>query len=156
MILINIDPIKVQDDSESQDSDSTEENSDSQEGNGSGGGNTISDEELQDMMDSDSVVPSENLSNDDGSDSVELSDRQKKMLDNHFKKQEKFLDGDVQKTKLNKKESRDIQSIEESGATYENVGSDIPKHHWDNSSVGKGTKCLVVRKLTKGLVDSDQ
>ena len=36
------------------------------------------------MLDSDSAVPSENLSNDDGSDSVELSDRQK-MLDNHFK-----------------------------------------------------------------------
>ena len=69
------------------------------------------------MLDSDSIGSSttpENLSNDDGSDSVELSDRQKKMLDNHFKKQEKFLDGDVQKTKLNKKESKDIQSIDES------------------------------------------
>ena len=153
IILLNIDPIKVQ----SQDSDSDSQNGDSQEGNGSGGGNTISDEELQDMLDSDSfVTPSENLSNDDGSDSVELSDRQKKMLDNHFKKQEKFLDGDVQKTKLTKKESKDIQSIEESGATYENVGKDVPKNRWDSSSVGKGTKCLVVRKLTQSLIDSDQ
>ena len=156
IILLNIDPIKVQDDSQSQDSDSDSQNGDSQEGNGSGEGNTISDEELQDMLDSDSVAPSENLSNDDGSDSVELSDRQKKMLENHFKKQEKFLDGDVQKTKLNKKESRDIQSIDESGATYENVGKDVPKYSWDNSSVGKGTKCLVVRKLTQSLIDSDQ
>ena len=156
IILLNIDPIKVQDDSESQDNDSSEENSDSQEGNGSGDSSTISDEELQDMLDSDSIVPDENLSNDDGSESVELSPRQKDMLKKHFDKQEKFLDGDVQKTKLNKKESKDIQSIEESGATYENVGKDVPKYSWDGSSVGKGTKCLVVRKLTQSLIDSDQ
>ena len=30
--------------------------------------------------------------------------------------------------------------------TYENVGKDVPKYSWDSSSVGKGTKCLVVRK----------
>ena len=61
------------------------------------------------MLDSDSDSTSENLPNDDGSDSVELSDRQK-MLENHFKKQEKFLDGDVQKTKLIKK-SREIFNL---------------------------------------------
>ena len=60
------------------------------------------------------------------------------------------------KLNLNKKESKDIQSIEESGATYENVGKDVPKYSWDSSSVGKGTKCLVVRKLTQSLIDSDQ
>ena len=158
VILLNIDPIKVKDDS--QDGDSDDENGDSQEGNGSGGSNTLTDEELQDMIDSDSIgsstTPDENLGNDDGSDSVELSPRQKQMLDKHFEKQEKFLDGDVQKTKLNKKESTDIKSIEDSGATYENVGSDIPKYDWDGSSVGKGTKCLVVRKLTQAVIDSNQ
>ena len=158
LILLNIDPIVVKDDS--QDGDSDDENGDSQEGNGSGGGNTLTDEELQDMIDSDSIgsstTPDENLGNDDGSDSVELSQRQKDMLRKHFDKQEKFLDGDVQKTKLNKKESNDIKSIEDSGATYENVGSDIPKYDWDGSSVGKGTKCLVVRKLTQAVIDSNQ
>ena len=158
LILLNIDPIVVKDDS--QDGDSDDENGDSQEGNGSGGGNTLTDEELQDMIDSDSIgsstTPDENLGNDDGSDSVELSQRQKDMLRKHFDKQEKFLDGDVQKTKLNKKESNDIKSIEDSGATYENVGSDIPKYSWDGSSVGKGTKCLVVRKLTQAVIDSNQ
>ena len=156
VILKSIDPIVTNDSDDSQDSDSDSQNGDSQEGNGSGDSKTISDEELQDMLDSDSVAPSENLSNDDGSDSVELSQRQKDMLRKHFDKQEKFLDGDVQKTKLNKKESNDIKSIEDSGATYENVGSDIPKYSWDGSSVGKGTKCLVVRKLTQSLVDSSQ
>ena len=158
VILLSIDPIQTTDDSqESQDGSESSENGDSEEGNGSGGSETISDEELQDMIDSGSLeTPEENLDNDDGSKSVELSQRQKDMLRKAFGKQEKFLDGDVQKTKLNKKESSDIKSIEESGATYENVGSDIPKYRWDSSSVGKGTKCLVVKKLTQNLIDSDQ
>jgi len=158
LILLNIDKIETTD--TDGDSDSDSQDGDSQEGNGSGESKTLTDEELQDMIDSDSIgsstTPEENLSNDDGSQSVELSDRQKKMLDKHFEKQEKFLDGDVQKTKLNKKESQDIKSIEDSGATYENVGSDVPKYSWDGSSVGKGTKCLVVRKLTQSIIDSDQ
>jgi len=105
--------------------------------------------------DLDSFAPSENLSNDDGSDSVELSDRQKKMLEDHFQKQEKFLNGEVQKTKLNKKESQDIKAIDESGATYENVGNGVENDSW-SGTISKGTKCLVVRKLTQGLIDSGQ
>jgi hypothetical protein len=152
VILDSIEPIKTK----SQDSDSDEENDDNQEGNGSGDSNTISDEELQDALDSDSIeVPSQNSGNDDGSDSIELSERQKDMLKKHFEKQEKFLDGDVQKTKLNKKETQDIKSIEESGATYENVGKDVPYDSW-SGSVSKGTKCLVVKNLTQNLIDSDQ
>ena len=157
IILLNIDPIKVQDDS--QDSNSDSQDGDSQEGSGSGGSNTISDEELQDMIDSgsldNSTPPSENMSNDDDSDVVELSDRQKQMLRKAFEKQEKFLDGDVQKTNLTKKEKTDIKSIEDSGATYENVGEGIHKNYYGDV-VGKGTKCLVVRKLTQSLIDSDQ
>ena len=163
VILKSINPIVTNDsdDSQSQDSDSDSQNGDSVEGNGSGDSKTISDEELQDMIDSGSLdstpsTPEENLSNDDGSQSVELSDRQKKMLENHFKKQEKFLDGDVQKTQLSKKDKNDIKAIEDSGATYENVGSDVPRYSWDGSSVGKGTKCLVVKKLTQSIIDSDQ
>jgi len=166
VILKSIEPIKPQsqdDSQESQDGSESSEDGDSEESNGDGGSSTISDEELQDMIDSGSLdsespieTPEENKSNDDGTQSIELSQRQKDMLKKHFEKQEKFLDGDVQKTKLNKKESSDIKSIEESGATYENVGSDIPKYHWDGAQVGKGTKCLVVRKLTQAVIDSDQ
>ena len=162
LILLNIDPIVVNntgdDSQESQDGNESSENGDSEEGNGSGGSSTISDEELQEAIDNGSIAPStpeENLSNDDGSQSVELSDRQKKMLEKAFEKQEKFLNGDVQKTKLNKKESNDVKSIEESGATYENVGNGVPQNYYGDL-VGKGTKCLVVKKLTQNLIDSDQ
>jgi len=156
-ILRNIDPIKVEDSKdESGNSDSDSENGDSQEGNDSGGSNTISDEELEDMIENGDGAPSENLDNDDGSESVELSDRQKDMLRKAFEKQEKFLDGDVQKTKLNKKESKDIKAIEESGATYENVGEGIKQNYYGDGGISKGTKCLVVKKLTQNLIDSNQ
>jgi len=155
IILLSIDPIKPQ----SQDSDSDDENDDSQEGNGSGDSKTMSDEELQDMIDNNqiqsSTTPDENKGNDDGSDSVELTERQKQMLKKHFEKQEKFLNGEVQKTKLNKKESQDIKAIDESGATYENVGNGVENDNW-SGTISKGTKCLVVRKLTQGLIDSGQ
>ena len=174
IILLNIDKIETPDSDESQDSQG--------QGGGSSDGsgdNTMSDEQFDELLDdiengnlesSDGgttgggssielpvppSTPSENLDNDDGSESVELSDRQKSMLKKAFEKQEKFLDGDVQKTKLNKKETKDINAIEESGASYENVGSDIPKNYWDGSA-GSGTKCLVVKNLTQSLIDSGQ
>ena len=158
VVLKSIDPIVVNDET----GNSTDEdgNSEGEGGSGDGsscGGSTITDELFQDAIDGGNVTPSENLGNDDGSDCVELSDRQKEMLKKHFEKQEKFLDGDVQKTKLSKKESKDISSIEESGATYQNVGDGISTGRWnDYGNGGKGTKCLVVKKLTQSVVDSDQ
>ena len=136
--------------------------------------NTMSDEQFQDLLDSiengemessdgssgSSVeiptelptpeTPSENLSNDDGSEPIELSDNQKKQLINALKKQDKFMNDEVQKTKLNKKEFNDIKAIEESGASYEQVGVD---HEWRGKQT---TRCLVVKNLTQSLIDSDQ
>jgi len=94
--------------------------------------------------------PSENMSNDDGSEPIELSDNQKKQLVNALKKQDKFMDGTIQKTKLSKKDSQDVKAIEESGASYEQVGVD---HQWRGKQT---TKCLVIKKLTQSLIDSDQ
>ena len=173
VILFNIDAIKVE--------DTQDDQSQPQDGSGSSSDNTLSDEEFENMLDaienntpiesgsgggkSISVelpsapltTPEENLSNDDGSESVELSDRQKDLLRKAFKKQEKFLDGDVQKTLLSKKDNSDMKSLEESGATYENVGDGIESGNWkDYGNPGKGTKCLVVRKLTQSVIDSDQ
>jgi len=175
-ILKNIDKIEATDSDESQDSQG-------QGGQGDSDDNTMSDEDFESLLDSvengdemssddsdsgsgksvsvdlpgvgssDSTPP--NLSNDDGSDAIELSENQKKQLENAFKKQEKFLDGDVQKTQLSKKDSNDVKSIEESGASYENVGSDVSKDYY-GTTVGKGTQCLVVKKLTQSLIDSDQ
>jgi len=97
--------------------------------------------------DEDLETPTDNMSNDNGSEPVELSDRQKSLLKKAIEKQEKFLDGDLKKTKLTKKELKDLSTIEESGSTYKDVGH----------SYGHGTvKCLVVKKLTQDLIESKQ
>ena len=64
-----------------------------------------------------------------------------------MKKQEKFMNGDIQKKKVTKKEGKELQNIEASGMTYEEVGKDIG---WTK----KGTKVLVIRKLTKALIEA--
>jgi len=92
--------------------------------------------------------------NDDGSTPVELSDRQKEQLKKAFEKQQDFVNGDVHKTKMTKKDNNSIKAIEESGASYEHVGSGLQTSRWSDN-VGKGTKCLVVKNLTQSLIDSN-
>ena len=121
----------------------------SSDGNSSGGGKSV---ELPVPTDS---VPPSNSGNDDGSESVELSDKQKDLLKKAFDKQKDFLDGDIQKTKLSKKDMNDVKAIEESGATYETVGQGLMKDYYGNR-ISNGTKCLVVKKLTQSIIDSNQ
>ena len=154
VILNSIDKIESETENEKEGNSSSDENgSESSEENNQGGGNTISDEKLEEAIENNSI--GNGSPNDDGSEPVELSDKQKKMLEKAFEKQEKFLDGDIKKTKMSKKDNQSVKAIEESGASYEQVGSDISQSHWDTTKVG-GTKCLVVKKLTKSLIDTDQ
>ena len=123
-------------------------NSDSQDGNAQGGQDTktLSDDEfdrLKDAMSSGDVKQGHN----NGSDIV-LSPNQKRQLDNAIRKQDKFMRGDIQKKKVTKKIQSELQNVEASGMTYETVGENVG---WNK----KGVKCLVVRKLTKELIDSD-
>jgi len=112
---------------------------------GSGKSKTLSDEEfegLKEAMSSGDVKRGHSQGSE-----IELSDSQKKQLENAIKKQEKFMNGDIQKKKVTKKDSKELKTIEESGMTYETVGKDVG---WSK----KGVKCLVVKKLTKGLIES--
>ena len=96
--------------------------------------------------DSENSDPSENVP---GGSSVELTDNQKKQLEKVINKQKDFINGDVKKTgKLTKKNATELKTIEASGMTYEEVGKEAG---WNK----KGTKCLVVKKLTQDLIDSN-
>ena len=175
VILNSIDKVETPDDeSEGNQNGSDGDDENGENGNGSGGGsNELTDEEFSDLLDQiengadggdesgsgKSVeVPNDmngnGSSNDDGSEPVELTEKQKAQLQKAFEKQEKFLDGNVKKTKLSKKDSNSVKAIEESGASYEKVGDGI-SNDWYGSGTGKGTKCLVVKKLTQNLIDSD-
>ena len=132
----------------------------SSSGSSSGGSddNKMSDEQFEELLDNVENISdsSKNMSNDDGSESKELSEAQKKQLQNALKKQQTFLDGDVTKSKMSKKNLNDIKAIDESGASYEQVGSGVDKSYRYDLKPGKGTKCLVVKKLTKALIESNQ
>ena len=83
--------------------------------------------------------------------SVQLSDRQKDLLKKKIEKQKKFLDGDIQKKTITKTDSKNLNAIEESGSEIKEVGKDS-----NDSYYGSGTtQCIVVKKLTKSLLESE-
>ena len=139
--------------------------------------NTMSDEDFNDLMDSVGKSPMTGDSNDtptggSGMDvenlpdnfeggkeakddsksesSVKLTDKQKQLLRSKINKQKKFLDGDIQKKSITKTDSKNLNAIEESGSELKEVGK-----HADGYGYARTTQCIVVRKLTKSLFESE-
>jgi hypothetical protein len=110
------------------------------------GGNSMSVGNLPDNMEGE---PSED--NSPSTNSVQLTDKQKDLLKKKIEKQKKFMDGDIQKTSITKKDSKDLNAIEESGSELKEVGKDVNNGYYGNQTV----QCIVVKKLTKGLFESD-
>ena len=116
------------------------ENSDGGEGSES-----ISDGELDDMIDN-------GLTEGDGSNTkkVQLTDSQKKSLENAIKKQKKFMDGDITKKKLSKKDKASIDTVESAGMSYVDVAGVTDR--WTGKKTP--TKVLMVKKFNKALAES--
>ena len=139
--------------------------------------NTMSDEDFNDLMDSVGKSPMTGDSNDtptggSGMDvenlpdnfeggkeskdnsksesSVKLTDRQKSLLRSKINKQKKFLDGDIQKKSITKTDSKNLNAIEESGSELKEVGKNA-----DGYGYARSTQCIVVKKLTKSLFESE-
>ena len=110
------------------------------------GGNSMDVGNLPDNMEG---KPSED--NSPSTNSVQLSDKQKDLLKKKIEKQKKFMEGDIQKTSLNKTDSKNLNAIEESGSEMKEVGKDVNTGYYGNQSV----QCIVVKKLTKGLFESE-
>ena len=109
------------------------------------GGNGMDVGNLPDNMEGE---PSED--NSPSTNSVQLSDRQKDLLKKKIEKQKKFMDGDIQKTSITKTDSKNLNAIEESGSEMKEVGKDVNNGYYGNQTV----QCIVVKKLTKGLFES--
>ena len=141
--------------------------------------NTMSDEDFNDLMDSVGTSPINGGSDETptggggmdvdnlpdnmdgtkskGSDSkskssVQLSDRQKELLKKKIEKQKKFLDGDIQKKSITKSDSKNLNSIEESGSEIKQVGKDANRGSWYTNQT---TPCIVVKRMTKSLYESE-
>jgi hypothetical protein len=81
-----------------------------------------------------------------------LSDAQKKLLDKKIEKQKEFVRGKINKKGVSRKDAQDINSIEQSGTEIQSVGNDV-NTGWGNPQ--RGTECIVVKKLTESLMNSE-
>ena len=144
VILNNLDVPTSNPSDESQNGES--EDGESVEG-GEGSAGSGGDESSEDM---DSVTLSD-ADGDGDSKKVELSDAQKKQLQNAIKKQDKFMSGDIQKKQLTKKDKASMDSVESAGMSYVDVAG--ATNRWTGKKVP--TKVLMVKKFTKALAESD-
>ena len=90
-------------------------------------------------------------SNEPSKNEVTLSDKQKELLKKKIKKQKEFLDGDIQKTTISKTDSKNLNAIEESGSELKEVGNGVKDGYYGNKTI----QCIVVKKLTQSLYESD-
>ena len=93
-------------------------------------------------------------SEDGGSDGgkPELTDNQKKQLENAINKQKKFMDGDISKKALSKKDKSSMDAVESAGMSYVDVAKDMTDR-WSGKKTP--TKVLLVKKFNKALAESD-
>jgi hypothetical protein len=125
---------------------STEMSGDSDEG--SMGGSPMSAESA-----SDNGKPSNDSGKSKSSKSTSsMSATQKNLLDKKIEKQKDFVRGKINKKGMSRKEVQELNAIDESGTELKSVGSDVATG-W--GSPQKGTECIVVKKLTESLMNSD-
>jgi len=155
-ILLNNFDVKptapTNEDGENQKSDDGKDSDESQSGsdgvdNENTESNKMSDEEFNQALEN---GVSEGDGDDKGS-KVELTPNQKKQLENAIKKQNKFMDGDIQKKKLSKKDKAAIDSVEAAGMKYVDVAGVTDE--WTKKKVP--TKVLLIKKFTKALAESN-
>ena len=82
-----------------------------------------------------------------------LNDRQKKMLENAIKKQEKFLDGDIQKTTISKSDKKKLDTLDQADIETEVTGKGLEQGYYRNAS--QGVQTYVIKNMTKSLIDSN-
>jgi hypothetical protein len=111
-------------------------------------GNGMNVENLPDNMDGGSPSSSDSKE----TDKVQLTDRQKELLSKKIEKQKKFMDGDIRKKTVSKKDQQNVEALNESGSEVRAVGQNL-ENGW--GTVQKGIECIVVKKLTKNLFESE-
>ena len=116
-----------------------EQNDQQQSGSGSSNGEGTEVNTGDKKMDADSQ-PTQ-----DETDPNELTDSQKRSLQNAIQKQKKLQDGSMKKTKLTKAEKSSIKSVEDSGATDIEVGT---------GSSNK-TRCVIYPALTDKMLNRE-
>ena len=84
---------------------------------------------------------------------VELTDREKGMLNNAIKKQKDFMQGNTKKSKMSKSDNKKVEAISKSGASAKEVGKGA-NSDW-NAYKMPTVDCIVVEKFNKEVIDSN-
>ena len=79
--------------------------------------------------------------------------RERQQLDKARKKQKDFMDGNIKKSKLSKKDAEKVNAASESNMSYAQVGGDIPNDTGNTYHKGT-TNCMVVHGITQSLLDA--
>ena len=88
----------------------------------------------------------------DGNTKVKLSKSAAEQLKKKFQKQKDFLNGDIKKKKITNQENEKLDDIQESGTEMVRVGTEYERN---GKNIGKGVDCIVVKKLTKKVLESE-
>ena len=83
---------------------------------------------------------------------VELTDREKGMLNNAIRKQKDFMNGDVKKSRMSKADKKKVEAISKSGASAVEVGKGA-NGNW-NAWKKPTVDCIVIEKFNKELIDA--
>jgi hypothetical protein len=81
-----------------------------------------------------------------------LSQRQMDIIRKKIEKQKDFLNGKIKKSKMTQSEANQLKSLEEAGAEMKVVAQD---YYGTNSSF-KGIECIVVKKMTRALMETQE
>lgn len=83
-----------------------------------------------------------------------LSDRQRKMLETAIEKQNKFLEGNVQKRAVSKSEKNKLEALDKADIKTEITGKGIPQH-WHDKVGSNGVQTYIINNLSKQLIESN-
>lgn len=119
--------------------------------NGTGGGGE-GEEEIEEIDDITGMELTDGDDNGGKGKKVKLSKSAMEQLKKKFEKQKDFLNGDTKKKKITNTEADKLDDIQESGTEMVRVGGEYEQN---GKRVGKGVDCIVVKKLTKKLLESE-
>jgi len=107
-------------------------------------------ESVDDALGGKNTDPVPNDVKNDSSFDPEVSESKNKQIKKAIQKQKDFLNGNIKKKKVNKKEKKILDAIEQSGMTLVKSGSDYLK-----SDGYYSVDTILVTKLTKELIETD-
>ena len=83
-----------------------------------------------------------------------LSDRQRKMLETAIEKQNKFLEGNIQKRAVSKAEKNKLDTLDKADVKTEITGKGV-QQSWYDKSGSNGVQTYIINNLSKQLIESN-